>query len=55
MIWTDKNSGKDKIIFSNDDELIMLNAENGQPSKNFGRNELLKLVPPMTPVIVIIK
>ncbi len=53
MIWTDKNSGKDKIIFSNDDELIMLNAENGQPSKNFGRNGIVKTgSSPMTPVII---
>ncbi len=53
VIWRDKSSGQDKIIFNNDDELIMLNADTGRPSKNFGKNGIVSTgSSPMTPVII---
>ena len=53
MLWKDKISGQEKIIFNNDDELIMLDADTGRPSKNFGNNGIVSTgSSPMTPVII---
>ena len=45
MLWKDKISGQEKIIFNNDDELIMLDADTGRPSKILEIMELFQQVP----------
>ena len=53
LIWEDKKNQVDKIIFNNDDQLIILNAADGTPIKNFGKNGIIKTgSSPMTPVII---
>ena len=53
LIWEDKKNQLDKIIFNNDDQLIVLNAADGKPIKNFGKNGIIKTgSSPMTPVII---
>ena len=45
MLWKDKISGQEKIIFNNDDELIMLDADTGRLQKILEIMELFQQVP----------
>ena len=38
----DKKNKILRLIFTNDDQLISLNAKNGKPIKDFGDNGILK-------------
>ena len=53
LIWKDKKEGIDKIFFTNDDQLISLNAKNGIPIRSFGNNGIVNIgSSPITPVII---
>ena len=53
LIWKDKKSNTDKLFFTNDDQLISLNAKNGSPIKSFGNNGIINIgSSPITPVII---
>ena len=42
-----------KLYFTNDDQLISLNAKNGKPIKSFGKNGIIKIgSSPIPPVII---
>ncbi len=53
LIWKDKKNDIVKLFFTNDDQLISLNAETGKPINNFGNNGIVKSgSSPMTPTII---
>tara|TARA_B100001123_G_scaffold442691_1_gene586878 strand:+ start:15 stop:2051 length:2037 start_codon:yes stop_codon:yes gene_type:complete len=53
LIWKDKKNNKIKLFFTNDDQLISLNAKTGLPIKNFGDDGIIKIgSSPITPTII---
>ena len=53
LIFKDKKKNTLKLYFTNDDQLISLNAKNGQPIKSFGKNGIIKIgSSPIPPVII---
>ena len=52
-MWKDKKNKILRLIFTNDDQLISLNAKNGKPIKDFGDNGIIKIgSSPTTPTII---
>ena len=43
LIWHDKKNNVDKLYFTNDDQLISLNAKTGLPIKSFGKNGIINI------------
>ena len=53
LIWEDKKNDILKLYFTNDDQLISLNAKTGKPIKNFGNNGIVKIgSSPIPPVVI---
>ena len=53
LIWKDKKNNLTKLFFTNDDQLIALNAKTGKLIKDFGENGIVKSgSSPMTPTII---
>ena len=53
LIWQDKKNNLSRLIFTNDDQLISLNAKTGEPIANFGKEGIIKIgSSPTTPVII---
>lgn len=53
LLWEDKKNNLLKLFFTNDDQLISLNAKTGEPIKNFGDNGIVKSgSSPITPTII---
>lgn len=53
LLWEDKNKNIVRLFFTNDDQLISLNAKTGKPIKNFGKEGIIKIgSSPIPPVIV---
>ena len=53
LLWEDKKNKILRLIFTNDDQLISLNAKNGKPIKDFGKNGIIKIgSSPTTPAII---
>ncbi len=53
LIWNDKKNNILKLFFTNDDQLISLNAKTGKPIKSFGKNGIIKIgSSPTTPAII---
>lgn len=53
LIWNDKKNNILKLYFTNNDQLISLNAKTGKPIKSFGKNGIIKIgSSPMTPTII---
>ena len=53
LLWKDKKNKKLKIFFTNDDQLIALNAKTGIPLKEFGKKGIIKIGSTPTPAIII--
>ena len=52
-IWDDKINNIVRLYFTNDDQLISLNAKTGQPIKSFGKNGIIKIgSSPIPPIII---
>ena len=43
LIWKDEKNNTLRLYFTNDDQLISLNAKTGEPIKSFGRNGIVKI------------
>ena len=43
LIWKDEKNNILRLYFTNDDQLISLNAKNGKPIKTFGNNGIIKI------------
>jgi len=53
LIWEDKSNKILKLFFSNDDQLISLNAKTGEEIKSFGKKGIIKIgSSPITPTII---
>jgi len=53
LLWEDKKNNVLKIFFTNDDQLIALDAKTGTPIKDFGKNGIIKIgSSPITPTII---
>ena len=53
LIWKDETSKTLKLFFTNDDQLIALNAKTGLPIKSFGDDGIIKIgSSPTTPTII---
>lgn len=53
LIWNDKKNNILKLYFTNNDQLISLNAKTGIPIKSFGKNGIIKIgSSPITPTII---
>jgi len=53
LIWEDKSNNIVRLYFTNDDQLISLNAKTGLPIKSFGKNGIIKIgSSPIPPVII---
>ena len=53
LIWDDLKNKDTKLIFTNDDQLIMLDAKNGKRIKSFGINGVIKIgSSPTVPTII---
>ena len=53
LIFNDKKNNLVKLFFTNDDQLISLNAFTGEPIKNFGDKGIIKIgSSPMPPVVI---
>ena len=53
LIWNDKKNNTLRLYFTNDDQLISLNAKTGKPIKNFGHNGIVKIgSSPIPPAII---
>ena len=53
LIWKDKKNNVLRLYFSNNDQLISLNAKTGRLIKSFGNNGVIKIgSSPMPPVVV---
>jgi len=53
LVWKDKKNNILKLYFTNNDQLISLNAKTGRPIKTFGQNGIIKIgSSPMTPTII---
>ena len=53
LIWKDKKNNIFRLYFTNDDQLISLNAKTGKPIENFGNNGIIKIgSSPIPPVVI---
>jgi len=53
LIWKDEKNNTLRLYFTNDDQLISLNAKTGKPIKNFGYNGIVKIgSSPIPPAII---
>jgi len=53
QIWKDKKNNIIRLYFTNDDQLISLDAKTGKPVKSFGKNGIIKIgSSPIPPVII---
>ncbi len=53
LLWKDKKNNILKLYFTNDDQLIALNAKTGKPIKEFGKNGIIKIgSTPIPPTII---
>ena len=53
LIWHDKKNNVHKLFFTNDDQLISLNAKTGLPIANFGKNGIINIgSSPIPPVVI---
>jgi quinoprotein glucose dehydrogenase len=53
LIWKDVKNNKTKLFFTNDDQLIALDAKTGNPIKSFGVNGMVKIgSSPTAPTII---
>ena len=53
LIWEDKKKGILRLYFTNDDQLISLNAKTGKLIKSFGKNGIIKIgSSPIPPVVI---
>ena len=53
LIWEDKKNNILKLYFTNDDQLISLNAKTGKLIKSFGNNGIVKIgSSPIPPVVI---
>jgi len=53
LIWHDKENNLHKLFFTNDDQLISLNAKTGKPINDFGKNGIIKIgSSPIPPVVI---
>ena len=53
LIWGDKKNNILRLYFTNDDQLISLNAKTGKVIKSFGKNGIIKIgSSPIPPVII---
>ena len=53
LIWNDEKNNTLRLYFTNDDQLISLNAKTGKPIKSFGHNGIVKIgSSPIPPVII---
>ncbi len=53
LLWRDLKNNSLKLFFSNDDQLISLDAKTGLPIKEFGNNGIIKIgSSPTTPTII---
>ena len=53
QIWKDEKNNIIRLYFTNDDQLISLDAKTGKPVKSFGKNGIIKIgSSPMPPVII---
>ena len=53
QIWKDEEKNIIRLFFTNDDQLISLNAKTGLPIKNFGKNGIIKIgSSPIPPAII---
>ncbi len=53
LIWNDKKNDTIRLYFTNDDQLISLNAKTGKLIKNFGKNGIIKIgSSPIPPVVI---
>ena len=43
LIWKDEKNNTLRLYFTNDDQLISLNAKTGKPIKSFGHNGIIKI------------
>ena len=53
QIWKDEKNNIIRLYFTNDDQLISLDAKTGKPVKSFGKNGIIKIgSSPIPPVII---
>ena len=53
LLWKDKKNDSLTIFFTNNDQLISLNAKTGEPNASFGKNGIIKIgSAPTTPTII---
>ena len=53
LIWNDEKNNTLRLYFTNDDQLISLNAKTGKPIKSFGHNGIVKIgSSPIPPAII---
>ena len=53
LIWKDEKNNTLRLYFTNDDQLISLNAKTGKPIKSFGHNGIVKIgSSPIPPAII---
>ena len=53
VIWKNKKNNIVRLFFTNDDQLISLNAKTGKPIKSFGKNGIIKIgSSPIPPAII---
>ena len=53
LIWNSKRDDLTKLIFTNDDQLFVLNAKTGKPINSFGKNGVIKIgSSPTVPTII---
>ena len=53
LIWEDKKRSIFRLYFTNDDQLISLNAKTGKPIESFGKNGIIKIgSSPIPPVVI---
>ena len=53
LLWENKKNNVIRLYFTNDDQLISLNAKTGQPILDFGENGIIKIgSSPIPPVII---
>ena len=53
VIWVDKKNDILRLYFTNDDQLISLDAKNGKLIKSFGKNGIIKIGSSAIPPVII--
>jgi len=53
VIWEDNKNNITKLFFTNDDQLISLNAKTGLPIKSFGKNGIIEIGSSPSPPVII--